>query len=116
LSLVLSGPAKVAPGTELGVGISVPPGARRGEITLGYDASIFSEVRAAGAAPAEPGRIVFRLEQAGEAASSFTARLRAIGRDAPASPVSVEAVSLRDASGRELPVALPPPLQVNVAP
>jgi general secretion pathway protein D len=116
LSVVLSGSSTVAPGAELGVGVSVPAGAQRGEITLAFDASIFSEVRASGAPAGEPGRIVFRLEQANDAAATFSARLKAVNREVTASALSVESVSLRDATGRELPVTIPPAIQVSVAP
>jgi general secretion pathway protein D len=111
--LVLSGAARAATGQDIGVGIALPPSARSAEVTLAYDATVLRE-SALPDGGTNPGRITLKLDRPVDGPVSLGAQLRVVGKEPAFSQITVDSASVRDASGRDLPVTLPAPIEFQV--
>jgi hypothetical protein len=115
----LTGSAQVAAGSEVVINISLPNGASSAQIDLVYDPALLNNLSRAGAeaAAADTGRTTLRIDKTqGGAAATQQARFRAVAKAPATAQVAIDNATIANADGQEMPIELPPPHRINIAP
>lgn len=114
-TLQLSAPARAAPGSEVTVSVALLPhaSAATASAELVYDPSVLTPIAPGGAGA--NGRLPVSVSRSG-AYSRTDARFRVIARNPARTQLSLENVTVRDARQGAVPVALPAPAAIEVAP
>lgn len=114
-SLQVSAPPRAAPGSEVTVSVALLPhaSAATASFELIYDPSLLTP--AAPDAAAANGRLPLKLARSGGFARSDV-KFRVVAKAPGRTQVSVENAVVRDAGQSEVPVALPPPAAIELAP
>jgi general secretion pathway protein D len=115
----ITGGAQVAPGGEVVLAIALPAGASSAQLDVVYDPALLNSLSREGpeGAAADAGRATLRIDKAqGGAPASLQARFRAVAKSQAAAQVAIENVKVTNETGQDVPVDLPPPHKINIAP
>ncbi len=114
----IAGAAQVAPGAEVVLTISLPASASSAQLDLVYDPALLNSLsRASGeGAAADTGRTTLRFDKSQSAAASLQARFRAVAKSPADAQVAIENAKVANDAGQDMPVEIPSPHKLSIAP
>jgi general secretion pathway protein D len=114
----LTGGAQVARGGEVVLTIALPGGASTAQLDVVYDPALLASLSRVGdGAAADGGRTTLRfVKQPGGTDTTLQARFRAVAKTAASAQIAIEGAKVTNDAGQDIPVELPPPHNVSIAP
>jgi general secretion pathway protein D len=110
-TLTLDAPAETNVGKEFVVKVTLAdhPNATSAELQIAYDPAVITTGSGDGTA-------AFKLEKTAAGPVSAEARFRVVAKEAAQVQLAIEGATVRNAAGDNLPLSLPPPRELRIAP